>query len=210
MTVLYQNATTPSTDSITNYIVTFTAIAKDVAIKVKDISYKIESTAKEIIIEVHEIVRTTKLPPIIVKINFYGTVIEKIFNIAGCMPFLGVASGGLRAFAGKIQIFAGAILVGIGEIGNFVGTHTRVPIPEMLKKWETLTKIGTEHIIHGCLNVLRGTGEAFIGSMSFGLANVILLVPNVTKQEHFAPYFLYGTLTNDRIIPSTGLETRRY
>ena len=114
------------------------------------------------------------------------TNIEKGFNIAGSLPIVSLFSGTLRAIAGKIQLLAGAVIAGIGLIKNLFSPN---------QKWANFTALGSELMIHGALNAVRGFGEALL-CVSTLIGNVFLLIPNMVKEDMFSPYFAYGTITN--------------
>lgn len=150
---------------------------------------------KKIAIEIFEIIRdtleATPLVPLISKINTFGSDLEKVFNIINCTPFICIFGSYLRPIIGKIQIVAGLIVATVGEIGLLVSTEEN----PLNKKWQALSKLGTEHVIHGCLNVLRGLGEAFVSTFTMSLGNLVLVIPNLKKE--FGPYsFGYGTLVD--------------
>lgn len=86
---------------------------------------------------------------------------ERCFNIAGSIPLVGIISGGIRASAAQIQATAGLIFACIGLAGTFLSSE---------KKWGNITVLGTEHLIQGCLNTLRGVGEFFVGCTIIGSA----------------------------------------
>lgn len=117
------------------------------------------------------------------------TYIEKCFNVAGSTPIVSLFSGTLRAIAGKVQTLAGAIMATVGFIG-FLINHNQ--------KWAGITNIGSEFIIHGALNTLRGLGEALLCAYTL-VGNVLLLIPNMSKKEPFSPFFTYGTLSNPEL-----------
>ncbi len=123
-------------------------------------------------------------------VNKFGTQIEKGFNIAGCLPIVGMFSGAIRATLGKIQAVVGLVLMGTGAIGAICArdatTHAR---------YLKLQKLGQEHTLHGVLNVIRGLGEAFTCSAFFGVGNLVFLIPNLSQDDKFSPIFKYGTLT---------------
>lgn len=144
---------------------------------------------------VQEKIIATPLSPFIEKVNSLGIDLEKIFNIGGCLPWLGILSGSLRIVFGKTQAIGGIALTIFSEIGLGVSNLSKVD-PNLLPKWQTLSKFGAELTIHGCLNVIRGTGEVLIGTYSFGLGNVVLIIPNLVSERNFGPYFSYGSLTN--------------
>ena len=113
------------------------------------------------------------------------TNIEKGFNIAGSIPVVSLFSGAIRAIAGKIQGIVGALFSALG-LASYMITND--------SKWIPLINLGSEFIIHGALNVLRGLGEAMLCATTL-VGNVMLLVPNMSKEDMFSPYFEYGSFT---------------
>lgn len=148
-------------------------------------------------------VQTTPLSPLILKINIICTDVEKIFNIAGSTPWIGFLAGTVQSIAGQVQAIAGIALMVISELSLIFAEISRVDLnlnikidPKVVDKWQLLSKLGMELTIHGCLNAIRGTGVALLCSYTFGLGNVILLIPNLSRARNFAPYFEYGTITD--------------
>ena len=115
------------------------------------------------------------------------TNIEKGFNITGTIPGVSLFSGLTRAVAGKIQMIAGAILSTIGLL-NFLVTND--------PKWAYMTALGSEFIIHGALNILRGLSEAMLCATTI-VGNIGLLIPNLLKEDKFSPYFAYGVFSDE-------------
>jgi membrane-bound ClpP family serine protease len=113
------------------------------------------------------------------------TNIEKGFNIAGSIPVVSFFSGAIRAIAGKIQGVVGAIFFVMGLASYMVTNDSR---------WIPLINLGSELVIHGALNVLRGVGEAMLCVTTL-VGNIMLLVPNMSKEDMFSPYFDYGSFT---------------
>jgi hypothetical protein len=156
---------------------------------------KVQIASQEVFQQLQEQIKKTSLTPCISNVNKVAVDIEKAFNILGCTPFVCVLSGSLRAIFGKLQIIAGILTAALGELALFFCTKRGEDI-ELTKKWHTLSKLGAEHIIHGCLNTLRGNGEALLGSMTLGVGNIVLLIPNLSLNRNFSPFFAYGTLVN--------------
>lgn len=114
------------------------------------------------------------------------TNIEKGFNVAGTIPVASFFSGMIRTIAGKVQMIAGAILSAFSYINFLI---TRDP------KWVYVADVGNEFILHGALNILRGVSEASLCATTI-VGNVMLLIPNLAKDDVFGPYFTYGTLSD--------------
>lgn len=122
------------------------------------------------------------------------TEAEKVFNIVACIPALGILSGVIRAFAGKLQMISGVALASIGEF-NLQMIKMSKKESAVKNKWETISELGKEMTIHGCLNMIRGTGEALIGTYTFGLGNLFLIIPNIVDNQNFEPRMRYGSIT---------------
>jgi hypothetical protein len=86
------------------------------------------------------------------------------------------------------------MLSAFAEVGHMMAYKNGAD-KKKLDRWQLLSKMGTEHIQHGCLNVLRATGGLVLGSMTFGFGSVLLIIPNMINHRNFAPYFAYGSLT---------------
>lgn len=167
---------------------------------------KVQKLAQELFSKIRDLVVVTALRPYISSVNQTGTDAEKIFNILNNMPFFALLFGPLRIISGQLQVIAGTIFAGMGELGYFIGNQTGAP-QDLMHKWQMISKLGLEHMIHGCLNILRGTGEAFIASYTMGIANVFLFVPNLSNNRNFAPYFTYGTLIDPLIMRAPTLPS---
>jgi len=164
----------------------------------KTLAQKVQASVQEGFSYLQKKIASISLRPIIASINSVATDVEKIFNVVACLPFIGGFGGSLRAIIGHVQIAAGVVIASIAEIGLFVENRKEGESP-LRHKWQTLSKLGTEHTIHGCLNVLRGLGEtAFATVTPFGLGNVVLLVPNMCNKREFNPFFEYGTLASHK------------
>lgn len=148
-------------------------------------------------------VHTTSITPIINNINSLSTDVEKILNIAGSAPWIGFLAGTVQSLAGQAQAIAGIAIMIISELSLIFAEISRADLnlkikidPKVVIKWQILSKLGMELTIHGCLNAIRGTGVALLCSYTFGLGNVILLIPNLSRGRNFSPYFEYGTVTD--------------
>lgn len=141
-------------------------------------------------------VRTVPLTPIIKKINTVCTDVEKIFNIGSSTPWIGFLSGTLRAVLGQVQAVVGIALTTISQVGLIIASLSKAETA-LVAKWQNISKLGIELTIHGCLNFIRGIGEALIGKYTFGLGNIVLIAPNTMFDRGFTPYFAYGSITND-------------
>lgn len=123
-------------------------------------------------------------------INKVGTNVEEVFNVAGCLPVVGMFSGVLRIVIGKIQVIAGLVLMGTGAIGKMCASKEKTK-----ERYNKLLKLGQEQSLHGILNVIRGIGESVTCSAFFGVGNLIFLIPNLCQEDKFSPIFKYGTFT---------------
>lgn len=173
--------------------------------EIKNATDTVVGKSKMIFSQLEETLTTTPADALIQRVHATCTRLEKTFNVLGCMPFIGAASGGLRAVLGHIQVLAGAAFAALGEIGVFV-CHQRKSEAALAHKWKSIAVLGAEMILHGCLNIMRGYGEAVLGQYSFGLANIVLLVPNVYKEDAFSPYLAYGTLNLSHVKHASDLE----
>jgi len=177
-------------DLVTNSSITFShivAIANQAFHDLKNISHELfQKLEKQVI--------ATKISASILVINKIYTDIEKIFNITGCIPGIGILSGSFRVILGKLQTITGIAIVATSELGQFLATRAGMD-NLLINKWKILSQFGLEHILHGCLNVLRGTGEMLIGQYTMGLGNLPLIIPNLINGRNFNPYFSYGALT---------------
>lgn len=158
-------------------------------------------------------IRETPLAPIINKTHSICNDIEKIFNIAGSTPWVGFLSGTIRTVFGYSQIISGIALTAISELGLMIANISKTDIA-LIPKWQILSKLGIEFTIHGCLNIIRGTGEAMIGTYTFGLGNILLTLPNLSSERNFAPYFPYGSITShlkqlDAELPQIDAESKQ-
>lgn len=113
--------------------------------------------------------------------------VEKGLNVAGSLPLVGKYSGALRVVAGKAQYIGGAILFLSGSAGYVASQVTKSDV----KPWIEVTAFGLEHMIQGALNILRGLGEFLIGAATFGMGNVVLLLPNMSQKDKFGPVIPY-------------------
>jgi len=154
---------------------------------------KVQKAASTIFEKIQEKVIQTPLKPILINIIAIGTDLERGLNLASSTPVLCLLSGPLRILIGKAQVIAGSLIAAIGETGLFMNAKPEANM-ESIYKWHTISKLGIEHIIHGCLNILRGTGETYLATYTMGLGNIILLIPNLGHGRNFDPFFGYGTL----------------
>lgn len=161
---------------------------------IQQLADKIQRFTLHLFSFLHEKISSSELPPLIAKSYEIATEIEKGFNIAACLPIVGTACSSIRAIAGELQLVAAAITMLVGKAGFLISKHYQIE-NKTLEKWREISSLGAEHVIHGCLNFIRGSGEALLGSLTFGIGNVVLLVPNLRQDEPFAPAFPYGSIT---------------
>lgn len=182
--------------SFANHWIASSSVSVNQVIEVAQKAF--QNTKNSTVIAFHALqdkVAKTALSPVMEQIQSICTDVEKIFNIAGCTPWIGVLSGTMRVLFGQAETIAGVALAAISEVGLLITTVTKSDAT-LISKWGVLSKLGIELTIHGCLNIMRGTGELLIGNYTLGLGNVILLIPNLSNQRNFAPYFPYGSITN--------------
>jgi hypothetical protein len=110
--------------------------------------------------------------------------IERGFNVAGSIPFVGAWSGLARAPLGQAQFITGIALSVVGLIGSKVSNNNL--------HWKKITQIGVEHILHGLLNTIRGIVEFILGITLMG--SFVMLLPNLINEDKFSPFFKYGSL----------------
>jgi len=165
----------------------------DVVNIIDNISQKIKLLARQVFSQFQRSVLNARFPNTITTINTIATNIEKIFNIMETLPFIGIMSSELRVNAGKLQVVAGALLSAFAEVGHLMA-YQHGGTKSKLERWQLLSKMGTEHIQHGCLNILRGTAGLLCGSTLFGMGSIFLVIPNMINHRNFAPYFPYGSI----------------
>jgi hypothetical protein len=141
----------------------------------------------------HKVI-VTEIPQLIASTNKACSDVERGFNIAGCIPGFGILSGAVRTLIAKAQVIIGIEIKALSELGKFFAKQTSEE-GDLNNKWDTLSRFGLEHILHGCLNIMIGTGEVLAGSYTLGLGNVVFLAPNLINNRNFMPYFAYGRLT---------------
>lgn len=161
--------------------------AKDLVQKTKDAAVSTFDQVK-VTVEKHD------LPSFVISANKIGYEAERALNFINSLPVICGIGSTVRIALATLQVIAGLATAAIGEIGLLVTTRNDENAA-LVRKWELLSKTGIEHVIHGCLNYLRGTAEGLLASWTFGLGNVVLIIPNAKKD--FAPHtFNYGQLTN--------------
>ena len=140
----------------------------------------------------HKVI-ATEIPQLITSTNKACSDVERIFNISGCIPAIGILSGAFRTILAKVQVVVGIAITALSELGKFIAKQTSKE--DLSDKWEMLSRFGLEQTLHGCLNIMIGTGEVLAGSYTLGLGNVAFLAPNLINNRNFMPYFAYGSLT---------------
>jgi hypothetical protein len=115
-----------------------------------------------------------------------ATDIERAFNVAGNIPYVGIVSGSLRAVAGKMQAIAGLAFCIIGVVGTAIAHNSKVK-----HRYQNLTNLGVQHLRHGILNMIRGIIEVGLGCSFGGFGSVFMLIPNLSQDRAFDPYFKY-------------------
>lgn len=103
--------------------------------------------------------------------------VETGFNIAACIPVVGLFSGVTRTKVGEIQFKAG---LAIGAVGLVFSLAT----PS--KNWENVAYLGGKFMIHGALNAIRGGCESIFGLGI--LTSPLLIFANIPD---FDPWFTY-------------------
>ncbi|KIA76215.1 MULTISPECIES: hypothetical protein [Parachlamydia] len=129
-------------------------------------------------------------------INHGCTQVEKFLNVAECVPIVGMLSSALRVKAAYGQVVFGLGCAAVGGVGLLISALADDEKGQ--KTFKKVTMFGAEHMIHGALNALRGFGVLLLGTCTFGLGNVQMIVPNMWKEDHFAPFFQYGKYTEEQ------------
>lgn len=123
-------------------------------------------------------------------INTFCAKVEKGFNMAGCIPVIGITSAAFRIVAGKTQFIAGVILGASSLVGMGIVMLT-TKNEKQLRQWQDLTLFSASHVVHGALNCLRGTAEFIVGCSFGGYGNIVLIVPNLLQDDPFTPVYNY-------------------
>jgi len=165
-------------------------LGKRVCSAVKAAFEDLMKTSQKLFEQIQKHVIGSSIESFVTKINTPCHDIERAFNILGCFPLVGWISGSCRAILGKAQAVCGIGIVAISQIGVFLNSQTHSE-KILVGKWKALSDFGMEQLIHGCLNTIRGTGEALIGNYTFGLGNIPLLIPNLINDQNFDPYYAY-------------------
>lgn len=177
--------------NLANKVVTHRArFYKIISRTVIEALHDLKTTSSNLFHRLQEQVIVTAIPPLTTSTYKVCHEIERIFNIAGCIPGLGILAGSIRTILGRVQAITGLAIVAISEVGRFLASQTSSN-KELVKKWEDLSQFGLTHLVHGTLNVLRGTGEMLVGSYTMGLGNAPLLIPNLINRRNFTPYYDY-------------------
>ncbi len=125
-------------------------------------------------------------------INKACTVVETGFNVAESFPIISFFSGVVRVKLGVIQAVAGSATSLVGLIGQGIEHCKRSPNKETILSLKKITKYGSEHTIHGALNIIRGLGAAVLGYTTLGFANLFTFLPfNLTRTPKFSPVYAY-------------------
>ncbi|KIA76214.1 MULTISPECIES: hypothetical protein [Parachlamydia] len=122
--------------------------------------------------------------------------LETGFNILECVPIVGGFTSAVRTKLGAMQAVAGLVCMVVAGIGIFASNCLRDQ--EAKRKFEAVGRFGAEHTLHGALNMIRGATVVFISACTSGIGNVVMLAPNMAKDEMFTPFFKYGEFTEKR------------
>ena len=115
------------------------------------------------------------------------TNVEKVFNVAECIPIVGIVSSALRFVLAKVQLAVGIIFLTLGLVLTLLSQNQRQ------HSW---VKLGVEHIMHGILNGIRGSLTFALGMYTYGIGNIICLVPNLIIKPTFSPVLRYGSIAS--------------
>lgn len=125
-------------------------------------------------------------------LNNASAAVETALNYGACVPILGVIASVATVKFGELQLVLGAATAVTGAIGLGI-SHLVHSKSHTKKQWNMVTKLGLEHTIHGALNILSGLGEIVLALSTFGLGNLLLIIPY--HRNDFKPYYRYGQLT---------------
>lgn len=147
-----------------------------------------------------KLIEKKDLVPLITSIHSNATEAEVVFNVVACIPYLGGIGCAIRTVAGKVQIVAGGSVFAFAELALYLDTKKQknfhpLSSSDARAKLALLSKFGREHVIHGCLNVLRGLSELALMGCTYGIGNVLLIAPNMMNRRDFKPFIPYGILT---------------
>ncbi|WP_284452901.1 hypothetical protein [Parachlamydia acanthamoebae] len=120
---------------------------------------------------------------------------ENVLNVLECVPGVVIFSSTFRIQAGCLQELAAVITLVVGGIG-LLGSMYFYKNEESKKRYTFVIHVGTEYLLHGALNILRGYAVLVLSGCSFGMGNVFMLIPNLVKEEKFNPVFVYGSFTD--------------
>ncbi len=103
-------------------------------------------------------------------------------NILDALPVIGTFSAALRVGAGKVQFAVGACSTFVGLVGLCSGNNQT--------EWKSVIRLGSEQMLHGCLNIIRGVGTLLLASVGL---NFVLLA-QVLRENRFAPVVSNGSV----------------
>lgn len=115
------------------------------------------------------------------EINKTITSIERTFNEIDCIPIVAFFGSAVRSKAAVIQFVAGVVFAVAGGIGQLVGKND--------SKWERVTHLGIEQMLHGFLNVIRALGELLLAITIVG--SFFLWLGQATSKNKFEPIYKY-------------------
>ena len=96
--------------------------------------------------------------------------VDRALNVVTCVPVIGGLGAVARFEWGKVQAVSG---VAVGIFSAVAASVTKNP--ETKLQFKKLAVFGSEHAMHGCLNILKSIGEMFLSVATYTLGNPLLL-----------------------------------
>jgi hypothetical protein len=110
--------------------------------------------------------------------------VESYWNMADCVPILGMYTGLIRQEAGKYQCMGGLVIAIMGKLAE---TYN----PKSLTV-KTIKAFGQEQAVHGVLNAIRGMLTYQLGKGTSGMGNILLVTFAESISTYEPPMFKYG------------------
>ncbi len=106
---------------------------------------------------------------------------ERFFNIMDSIPAVAIPFSAVRTIMGVAQLAIASAPASVGLVGSKV-----VPDNETL---QYAHKHGSQHVMHGALNAIRGLGEFALGFT--GVGSLGLFIYQFATGRNFAPVVSY-------------------
>jgi hypothetical protein len=130
-------------------------------------------------------------------INQGFTVVETAFNFFGSFPVTSAVSGAIRIDLGIIQAVAGLFTLVGAKLGHALESARYSPNSHTLETLRKFKNLGSQHVIHGALNAIRGCVEFALGVATLGIGNILVLFPyNLSKDPEFSPIVGYKNVSS--------------